>query len=106
LGLIGGDAERVFHARVVEGGVVFGESGRGGEPFPARAAAFAPEDHFVGGTCDAHVDVVVMRQAVAGLHEDGLRVPHDVEWLAEGARVSYQSESGPKGPKAVQVQAI
>jgi CspA family cold shock protein len=26
--------------------------------------------------------------------------------LAEGARVSYQSEAGPKGPKAVQVQAI
>jgi cold shock protein len=26
--------------------------------------------------------------------------------LAEGARVSYESEAGPKGPKAVQVQPL
>ena len=26
--------------------------------------------------------------------------------LAEGARVSYESEAGPKGPKAVNVSAI
>jgi len=26
--------------------------------------------------------------------------------LAEGAKVSYESEAGPKGPKAVQVQAL
>jgi CspA family cold shock protein len=26
--------------------------------------------------------------------------------LAEGAKVSYESEAGPKGPKAIQVQAL
>jgi CspA family cold shock protein len=26
--------------------------------------------------------------------------------LAEGARVSYEAEAGPKGPKAVQVQTL
>jgi cold shock protein len=26
--------------------------------------------------------------------------------LSEGARVSYTAEAGPKGPKAVQVQAL
>jgi CspA family cold shock protein len=42
-------------------------------------------------------DLFVHHSAIQG---DGFRS------LAEGARVSYQSESGPKGPKAVQVQAI
>ena len=35
-----------------------------------------------------------------GITGDGYRS------LAEGARVSYDSEAGPKGPKAVNVQAI
>jgi CspA family cold shock protein len=35
-----------------------------------------------------------------GINGDGYRS------LAEGARVSYDSEAGPKGPKAVNVQPI
>ena len=35
-----------------------------------------------------------------GINGDGYRS------LAEGARVSYDSEAGPKGPKAINVQAI
>jgi CspA family cold shock protein len=35
-----------------------------------------------------------------GIEGNGFRT------LAEGARVSYESEAGPKGPKAVNVQAI
>jgi CspA family cold shock protein len=46
---------------------------------------------------EAGTDLFVHHSAIQG---DGFRS------LAEGARVSYQSESGPKGPKAVQVQAI
>jgi CspA family cold shock protein len=36
----------------------------------------------------------------SGIQSDGFRT------LAEGARVSYEAESGDKGPKAVNVQAI
>jgi CspA family cold shock protein len=35
-----------------------------------------------------------------GIQSDGFRT------LAEGSRVSYEAESGDKGPKAVNVQAI
>jgi CspA family cold shock protein len=42
-------------------------------------------------------DLFVHHSAIQG---DGFRS------LAEGARVSYTAEAGPKGPKAVQVQAI
>jgi cold shock protein len=35
-----------------------------------------------------------------GINGDGYRS------LAEGARVSYDSEAGPKGPKAVNVQTV
>jgi CspA family cold shock protein len=35
-----------------------------------------------------------------GIEGNGFRT------LAEGSRVSYESEAGPKGPKAVNVQAI
>jgi CspA family cold shock protein len=36
----------------------------------------------------------------SGIVSDGFRS------LAEGARVQYESEAGPKGPKAINVQAI
>jgi CspA family cold shock protein len=36
----------------------------------------------------------------SGINTDGFRT------LAEGARVSYESEAGPKGPKAVNVTPI
>ena len=36
----------------------------------------------------------------SGINTDGFRT------LSEGARVSYDSEAGPKGPKAVNVTAI
>jgi CspA family cold shock protein len=42
-------------------------------------------------------DLFVHHSAIQG---DGFRS------LAEGARVSYTAEAGPKGPKAVQVQTI
>jgi CspA family cold shock protein len=42
-------------------------------------------------------DLFVHHSAIQG---DGFRS------LAEGARVSYVAEAGPKGPKAVQVQAL
>jgi cold shock protein len=42
-------------------------------------------------------DLFVHHTAIQG---DGFRT------LAEGARVSYEAEAGPKGPKAVQVQAL
>jgi cold shock protein len=42
-------------------------------------------------------DLFVHQTAVAG---NGFRS------LTEGARVSYESESGPKGPQAVNVQQI
>ena len=42
-------------------------------------------------------DLFVHHSAIQG---DGFRS------LAEGARVSYVAESGPKGPKAVQVQTL
>ncbi len=35
-----------------------------------------------------------------GIVSDGFRT------LAEGARVSYDSEAGPKGPKAINVQPL
>jgi CspA family cold shock protein len=43
------------------------------------------------------VDLFVHHTAI---QSDGFRT------LAEGARVSYEAEAGPKGPKAVQVQPI
>jgi CspA family cold shock protein len=46
---------------------------------------------------EAGTDLFVHHSAIQG---EGFRS------LAEGARVSYQSESGPKGPKAVQVQTL
>jgi len=46
---------------------------------------------------DQSKDVFVHHSAIVG---DGYRS------LAEGATVSYDIESGPKGPKAVNVQAI
>jgi cold shock protein len=49
----------------------------------------APDDH--------SKDVFVHHTAIVG---DGYRT------LAEGARVSYEVEAGPKGPKAVNVQAV
>ena len=36
----------------------------------------------------------------SGINSDGFRT------LAEGARVSFDSEPGPKGPKAVNVTAV
>ena len=46
---------------------------------------------------DSDKDVFVHHSAIQG---EGFRS------LAEGARVSYESEAGPKGPKAVQVQPL
>lgn len=46
---------------------------------------------------DQSKDLFVHHSAIAG---DGYRS------LSEGAKVSYEAESGPKGPKAVNVQTI
>jgi CspA family cold shock protein len=46
---------------------------------------------------EAGTDLFVHHSAIQG---DGFRS------LAEGARVSYEAEAGPKGPKAVQVQTL
>jgi CspA family cold shock protein len=46
---------------------------------------------------EAGTDLFVHHSAIQG---DGFRS------LAEGARVSYEAEAGPKGPKAIQVQAL
>ncbi len=46
---------------------------------------------------DAGKDLFVHHSSIVG---DGYRS------LAEGARVSYESEQGPKGPAAANVQAI
>ena len=46
---------------------------------------------------DQSKDVFVHHTEIAG---NGYRS------LAEGARVSYETESGPKGPKAVNVQTV
>ncbi len=46
---------------------------------------------------DGGKDLFVHHTGIAG---DGFRS------LKEGAKVSYESEAGDKGPKAVQVQAI
>ena len=46
---------------------------------------------------DGSKDLFVHHSAIVG---EGFRS------LSEGARVSYQAEAGPKGPKAVQVQTL
>jgi CspA family cold shock protein len=46
---------------------------------------------------DQSKDLFVHHSSIAG---DGYRS------LAEGAKVSYDSEAGPKGPKAINVQAM
>jgi CspA family cold shock protein len=59
---------------------------------------FSDEKGFGFITPDDHSnDVFVHHSAIVG---DGYRS------LAEGAKVSYDTESGPKGPKAVNVQPI
>ena len=46
---------------------------------------------------DGSKDVFVHHSAIAG---EGFKS------LAEGAKVSFESEAGPKGPRAVSVQAL
>ena len=59
---------------------------------------FSDEKGFGFITPDDHSkDVFVHHSAIVG---NGYRS------LAEGARVSYETESGPKGPKAVNVEPV
>ena len=46
---------------------------------------------------DGSTDLFVHQSAI---NADGFRT------LAEGAKVSFETESGPKGPRAVDVQAL
>jgi cold shock protein len=65
---------------------------------PGTVKWFSDEKGFGFITPDDHsADVFVHHSAIVG---DGYRS------LPEGAAVSYDTESGPKGPKAVNVQLV
>jgi CspA family cold shock protein len=82
------------------------------QQLPPRTSTQAAEEQVATGTVkwfsddkgfgfvtpdDGGKDLFVHHTGIAG---DGFRS------LAEGTKVSYESESGPKGPKAVNVQPI